>query len=220
MDGHKKTVRQRRVRSLIKALRSTYPDAGMILRYSNHWELLVSVMLSAQCTDKKVNEVTRTLFKKYKTLDDYLTALPKAFEQDIFSTGFYRNKTKNVLAAARAVSSDFGGAVPDSMDSLLLIPGVARKTANVVLGNAFGKVEGIAVDTHVRRFAIRFDLSDSKNSDHIEKDLMEIIPRKDWFSFTYLVIEYGRAVKGLKFADPLVSIFPEAATRWNLAKKI
>ncbi len=200
-----------RVKALLKAIRTHYPDAGMILKYTNNWELLVAVMLSAQCTDKKVNEVTSTLFKKYKTLQDYIDADSKEFEQDIFQTGFYKNKTKNVLAAARVVQEHFGGKIPKTMEEMLTIPGVARKTANVVLGNAYDIVEGIAVDTHVRRFAIRFDLSDYTDPPRIEKDLMEVVPKKDWFAFTYLVIEYGRAVRGPKDSDPLAEIYPPAA---------
>jgi endonuclease-3 len=149
-------------------------------------------MLSAQCTDKKVNEVTKKLFKKYKKLDDYVHARPKEFEKDIFQTGFYRTKTKHILASAKIIEKECGGRIPKTMEEMLRLPGVARKTANVVLGNAHGIVSGIAVDTHVIRLSRRFGLSGEKTPTAIENDLMEIIPRKDWFKITYLLIEYGR----------------------------
>jgi len=218
MTPYKKIERKKRAQNLISALRKSYPKAGMILQYSNNWELLVAVVLSAQCTDKKVNEVTSKLFKKYKILESYVSADPEEFEQDIFQTGFYRNKTKNILAAARAVKEKFNGTVPDTMDELLTIPGVARKTANVVLGNAFNKSEGIAVDTHVRRFSIRFDLSDYTDPMRIERDLMQVIPKAEWYAVTYLVIEYGRAVRSEKPDDPLLAVYPKAAKRWALAR--
>ena len=164
----------------------------MILKHGNSWELLVAVELSAQCTDKKVNEVTAHLFKKYKTLDDYLKAKPREFEKDIFQTGFYKNKTKNILAAAKLVKEKFGGKLPKSISAMLTIPGVGRKTANVVLGNAYGIVEGIAVDTHVGRLARVLGLSRHTDPNKVEQDLMKIVPKKDWFKFTYLLIEYGR----------------------------
>lgn len=185
-------LRKRIVRVIIPRLRTLFPDAGMILNYSNHWELLVAVMLSAQCTDKKVNEVTERLFKKYPTLDDYVHADLREFEQDIFQTGFYRSKAKHVLAAAHIVKERFGGRIPQTLEELITLPGVARKTANVVLGNAYGIVEGIAVDTHVKRISRRLHLTDEENTDKIERDLMAVVPKKDWFSFTYLLIEYGR----------------------------
>ena len=144
--------------AIINILRKTYPKAKIVLNYENNWELLVSVILSAQCTDKKVNEVTTKLFKKYPALDDYVNANPTEFEQDIRQTGFYRNKSKNILAAAKLVKQKFGGKLPRTMAEMLTIPGVARKTANVVLGNAYGIVEGIAVDTHVLRLSQRLRL--------------------------------------------------------------
>ena len=180
------------MKKVLATLKKLFPKAGMMLRHANHWELVVAVQLSAQCTDKKVNEVTAKLFKKYTTLDDYVRAKPKEFEQDIFQTGFYRNKTKNILAAARMVKEKFHGRIPKTMEEMLGIPGVARKTANVVLGNAHGVVEGIAVDTHVRRLSRLFGLTKENDPNKIERDLMQIIPRKDWFFFTYLMIEYGR----------------------------
>lgn len=175
-------------------LKKKYPDARIVLRYSNPWELLVAVVLSAQCTDKKVNEVTEKLFKKYRTLDDYVNADPREFEQMIRPTGFYRAKAKNILASAKIVKEKFGGAVPKTMKEILTLRGVARKSANVILGNAYGVVEGIAVDTHVRRLAQRLGLSRHHDPIKIEKDLMALIPKKDWFRTTYLLIDHGRAV--------------------------
>jgi endonuclease-3 len=187
-----KRARVLRGKLLLKKLKRLIPDAGMMLTFKNEWELLVAVELSAQCTDKKVNEITPALFARYPTLDDYVHADPREFERMIFQSGFYRNKTKNILAAARMVKQVFHGALPKTMKEMLLIPGVARKTANVVLGNAHGVVEGIAVDTHVKRLARVFGLSDEVDPNKIERDLMEIFPKKDWFRATYLLIEYGR----------------------------
>ncbi len=177
---------------IIGKLKKLFPKAKMALKYSNNWELLVSVVLSAQCTDKKVNEVTEKLFKKYKTLDDYINVTQKGFEKDIYSTGFYKNKTKNILAAAKVIKVQYGGEVPRTMEEILTIPGVARKTANVVLGNAYGVVEGIAVDTHVKRLATLWALTDENNPEKIEQDLMRITSKRAWFKLTYLFIEYGR----------------------------
>lgn len=164
-----------------------------MLRYSSRWELLVAVMLSAQCTDKKVNEVTVRLFKKYRRIDDYIRAPLSRLERDIYSTGFYRTKARHIRAAARIIKDQFGGEIPKTMSGLLELPGVARKTANVVLGNAYGIVEGIAVDTHVKRLSRRLGLSNQKNPARIEQELMKLFPKKQWFELTYLLIEYGRA---------------------------
>ncbi len=178
--------------NIYKKLLQMFPDAGMMLRYTNNWELLVAVILSAQCTDKKVNQVTPQLFLRYPKLSDYLTADVEEFEKLIFSTGYYRNKTKLILSAAKKIAYEFHGEVPKTMEQILTIPGVARKTANVVLGNAYGVVEGIAVDTHVKRLSYRLGLSNSVDPKKIENDLMEIFPQKQWFHLTYLLIEYGR----------------------------
>lgn len=186
--------RKKRAARIVKKLQDLFPSAKIVLKYSNNWELLVAVILSSQCTDKKVNEVTKKLFKKYKTLDDYVKADPKEFERDIHSCGFFRNKTKNILAAAKIVKEKFGGEVPHTMEEMLLLPGVARKTANVVLGNAYGVVEGIAVDTHVARLSQKLGLTDHKDPVKIERDLMKLIPNKDWFFLTYGLIEYGRRI--------------------------
>ncbi len=178
--------------SVLRELKTLFPNAGMMLRYMNNWELMVAVQLSAQCTDKKVNQVTPMLFKRYPTLDDYVHADVGEFEQLIYQTGFYRNKTKNILAAARMVKNQFHGNLPKTMEEMLTIPGVARKTANVVLGNAYGVSVGIAVDTHVKRITRLLGLTDKVDPIHIEQDLMELFPKEEWFHVTYFFIEYGR----------------------------
>lgn len=214
-----KEERKKRAKKLVKKLRELFPDPEMALNYSNNWELLVAVILSAQCTDKMVNKVTEKLFKKYETLDDYVNADQKEFEKDIKPTGFYKSKAKNVLAAAKKLKEDFNGSLPKTVEEMTSLPGVGRKTANVVLGNAFGIVEGIAVDTHVKRFAKRFDLTDHDDPQKIEKDLMEILPKRDWFDFTYLAIDYGRNIAPSRkydtTKDPLVKIYPKAAEGWH-----
>lgn len=184
--------RKKRARLILKELDRLVPDADMILNYSNNWELLVAVALSAQCTDKQVNVVTEKLFKKYPTLNHYVLVNPKEFEKDIYSTGFYKNKTKNILAAAQVVKEQFKGKIPRTMKEILTIPSVGRKTANVVLGNAYGIVEGIAVDTHVKRLSRLLGLTNHTDPNKIEKDLMQILPKEEWFSWTYKIIEYGR----------------------------
>jgi len=181
-----------KVEKIIKALRKLFPNPKIALRYSNNRELFVAVVLSAQCTDKKVNEVTEKLFKQYRKLEDYIKAKQKDFEKDIRPTGFYRNKAKNILAAAKELKERFGGKMPKTMAEMLTLPGIGRKSANVILGNAYGVVEGIAVDTHVRRLSKKLGLTKHDDPVKIERDLMEIIPKKDWFKFTYLLIDYGR----------------------------
>lgn len=198
-----------RITVIIQKLKLVYPHAGTQLHYSTPWDLLVAVILSAQCTDVMVNKVTEKLFAKYRTLDDYIQTDISEFEKNIRSTGFYHNKAKNILASAKLIRDKFGGRVPQTMAELLTLPGVARKTANVVLGNAFSIVEGIAVDTHVLRLSQRLRLVDlaniggkklmidyKKDADpvKIERELMAIIPKKDWFVLTYLLIDHGRAV--------------------------
>lgn len=183
---------RRRAEKIIKFLKKLLPNAKIALKYSNPWELFVAVVLSAQCTDKKVNEVTEELFKKYRGLDDYVNARRSEFEKDIRPTGFYRNKAKNILAAAKVVKEKFGGELPRTMAEMLTIPGVGRKSANVILGNAYGVVEGIAVDTHVSRLSRKLGLTNETDPVKIERDLMQIVPKKDWFKFTYLLIDYGR----------------------------
>lgn len=207
-----------RARLISAELKRLFPHSKIALNYGSQWELLVAVTLSAQCTDKKVNEVTHLLFKKYRILDDYVNANPVEFEQDIKPTGFYRNKAKNILTAAKAVQDEFGGRVPKKMTELLSLPGVGRKTANIVQGNAFGIVEGIAVDTHVRRLAIKLGLTANKQPDKIEMDLMQLLPEAQWFDFTYRMIDYGRQICPARRHDcrhhPLTKIFPPAAECW------
>ncbi|MEX0917120.1 MAG: endonuclease III [Candidatus Paceibacterota bacterium] len=223
MEEKKKKERKKRVALLLKELKKLYPNPTIALRYKNNWQLLVAVILSAQCTDIMVNKVTKNLFKKYKTLDEYVHADIEEFQKDIKSTGFYRNKAKNILAAAKKIKKEFGGKLPNTMEEILTIPGVARKTANVVLGNAYGVVDGIAVDTHVRRFAFRFNLTDFHDPVRIERDLMEILPRGEWFLFTYRVIEYGRHIAPARKYDtkndPLVGVYPEAGKIFRVEKK-
>lgn len=180
------------VARIVKVLKKLSPRARITLKYSNNWELFVAVVLSAQCTDKKVNEVTAELFKKYRKLDDYVRVRPRQFEKDIKPTGFYRNKARSILSAAKVVKKKFGGKLPKAMEEMLTIPGIGRKSANVILGNAYGVVEGIAVDTHVKRLAKKLGLTDETDPVKIERDLMQIVPKKDWFKFTYLLIDYGR----------------------------
>lgn len=216
VEGEKE--RKKRTARIVKELKKLFPKAKIVLNYSNNWELLVSVVLSAQCTDVMVNKVTEKLFKKYRTLDDYVKADLKEFEKDIKSTGFYRNKTKNIIAAANFVKERFEGKVPNTMEELLTLPGVARKTANVVLGNAYGIVEGIAVDTHVRRLTQKLGLTDYSDPEKIEQDLMELLPKKEWFHFTYRLIEYGRHICSARRHEckehPLTKIYPPAANIW------
>ena len=173
-------------------LKKLFPQAKIALKFSNNWELYVAVVLSAQCTDKKVNEVTQKLFKKYPRFKDYLKAEKREFEQDIKSTGFYHNKAKSILSGAKFVEDKFSGKLPKTMAQMLTIPGVGRKTANVILGNAYGVVEGIAVDTHVKRLSKRLGLTDEIDPNKIEKDLVAILPKEEWFLFTYRLIDYGR----------------------------
>jgi endonuclease-3 len=185
---------------IVARLKAEYPDARIVLDFGNDWELLVAVILSAQCTDKMVNQVTAKLFKKYRSVEDYAGADPVEFESDIRPTGFFRNKAKHIIGAAQKVLVDFDGEVPASMAGLLTLPGVARKTANVVLGNAHPEAytsdpdAGIAVDTHVNRLSQRLGLATSSDSEKIERELMDMVPRADWFKLTYLLIEHGRAV--------------------------
>lgn len=212
--------RKKRARRIIRKLKELFPQAKIALTYSNPWELLVAVRLSAQCTDKKVNEVTAKLFKKYRTLEDYVSADPKEFEEDIKETGFYKAKGKSILEAAKIVKEKFGGKVPDTMEDLLTLPGIGRKSAVIILGNAYGKKEeGIAVDTHVMRLSQKLGLTDHKDPIKIEQDLMNIVPKKDWFFLTYGLIEYGRRIcparKHKDCADhPLTKIYPLAANIW------
>ncbi len=194
------SARKAQAAEVIARLKREYPAAGIVLNFGNNWELLVAVELSAQCTDKKVNEVTAALFQKYRTVEDYAGAAQEELENDVRPTGFFRNKAKHIIGAAQRVLAVYGGEVPSSMAELLTLPGVARKTANIVLGNAYPRAyaadpdSGIAVDTHVNRLSQRLGLAESSVSDKIERELMAIVPRDDWFRLTYLIIEHGRAV--------------------------
>lgn len=205
-----------------RILRKLYPEAKIALNYGTDFECLVAVQLSAQCTDKRVNEVTKSLFKKYTSVSDYAEAKQAEFEKDIYQCGFFRNKAKNIIAAAKMIKEQFGGVLPQTMEEMLSVPGVARKTANVVLSTLYGIHEGIAVDTHVRRFAIRFDLTDYGDPTRIERDLMEIIPKKDWWGFNHRLVHYGRDYCPARKHDcsehPLTKIYPKAATIWPRAK--
>lgn len=188
-----KTAKER-IKSLLRRLKKEYPEAGCSLRHADPLELLVATILSAQCTDKRVNEVTQTLFREYTTAEDYANADPEVFEEQIRSTGFFRNKTKSILNMAAALVERHGGEVPNSMDELVKLPGVGRKTANVVLGNAFGVDEGVVVDTHVKRICNKLQLTRNQDPEKIERDLMKIVPKKDWTLWPHLLIHHGRAV--------------------------
>ena len=179
---------------VMSALKKLYPSARIALRQENPLQLLVAVMLSAQCTDKRVNMVTPVLFAKYKSAKDFASADLGELEQMVRSTGFFRMKAKHIKEACKIIVKKHKGNVPDTMEWLMELPGVARKTANIVLSNAYGKNDGIAVDTHVKRLAFRLGLSENTNPDKIEKDLMAAIPRSEWNKVTYLLIEHGRAV--------------------------
>lgn len=177
---------------IMRVLTRLFPEPECALNYKKPFELLVAVILSAQCADKKVNEVTKELFKKYRTLDDYLNVSPNEFEKDIYSTGFYRAKAKNILAAAQVIKIDFAGKIPRTIGEMITIPGVGRKTTNVVLGELYGTSEGIAVDTHVIRISRLLGLTRHEDAIKIERDLMEVVPKKDWVRFSHMLILYGR----------------------------
>jgi len=193
-----------RVGQILAGLDRLYPDATCALTHRSAWELVVATILSAQCTDVRVNMVTPGLFEKYPNVQDFAALEPEQLEPDIRSTGFFRNKSKSVVGAARKVVSDFGGVVPQTMDELLTLPGVARKTANVVLGTWFKKNEGVVVDTHVTRISRRLELTKHEEATKIEQDLMAIVPRERWTSFSHQVIWHGRKLcvaRGPKCAD-------------------
>lgn len=183
-----------KILKIIGLLEQEYPKAKIALNYTNPLELLVATMLSAQCTDERVNIVTRILFKKYRRPEDYAEAYLMELEQEIKSTGFYRNKAKNIKKACQILVEKFHSQVPKTMEEMLELPGVARKTANIVLSNAYGVVEGIAVDTHVRRTSKRLGLTENEDADKIEEDLMQIVPKDKWMRITDLLIFLGRNV--------------------------
>ena len=186
--------RQERVKKILATLDKMYPNATCALHHSNAWELLVATILSAQCTDKRVNEVTPGLFKKYPTIRDMANANQAELAQDVRSTGFFNNKAKSLIGAARKILNDFNGEVPRNIDDLLTVPGAARKTANVVLGTAFGIASGVVVDTHVQRISQRLDLTKNSDPKKIEQDLMKIIPTEKWILFSHQIILHGRAL--------------------------
>ena len=183
-----------RAAEIVARLRAAYPDARTSLNFTTPLELLVATMLSAQCTDERVNAVTVRLFQKYRSAADYANAAPEELEQDIKQTGFYHNKAKHIRAAAQMLVERFGGEVPKTMAELTSLPGVARKTANVVLGNAYGIVEGVVVDTHVGRVAKRLGQTASDDPVRVEQDLMALLPQRDWLDYSHLLIYHGRAV--------------------------
>jgi len=190
-----------RTEQILVQLDKAFPDAQCALHYSTPLELLIATILSAQCTDARVNMVTRNLFRKYRSAEDYTRAPLEVLENDIRSTGFYHNKAKNIRGACRMLVGTFHSTVPDTMEELLLLPGVARKTANVVLGVAFHKAYGVVVDTHVFRISRRLDLSDGKTPENVERDLMKILPQNRWISFSHQAILHGR--KFCKARKPL-----------------
>jgi endonuclease-3 len=182
------------VHAIIAELRRLYPEAACTLNYTNPLQLLIATQLSAQCTDERVNMVTEQLFKKYHTVEDFANASQEELEQDIRSTGFYHNKARNIRAACQRIISEYGGEVPRTMSDLLSLAGVARKTANVVLGNAFGVVVGFVVDTHVGRLSRRLGWTKNTDPGKVEQDLMRIIPQQDWLDLSHLLIFHGRAI--------------------------
>ena len=186
--------KRKRARTILRRLEKLYPETRTALDYTNPFELLVATVLSAQSTDKMVNIITQSLFKKYRSPEDFLKAAPGELELDIKASGFFNQKAKSIRGLSQKLVSDFGGEVPSTMEELLTLPGVARKTANVVLGNAFGKNVGIAVDTHVHRLSWRFGFSDHDDPNKVEQDLMKLFPREKWFKVSHLLIDHGRNV--------------------------
>lgn len=184
---------KKRTRDIIRRLKRAYPGAKCSLNYNTPFELLIATILSAQCTDERVNLVTADLFRKYRQPEDYLKVSPRELEKDIQSTGFFRNKTKSIQGTAKVLTEQYAGEVPHTMDQLLELPGVARKTANVVLGNAFHIASGVVVDTHVTRLSHRLDLTQEKTAEKIEQALIPIVPKKDWVIFSHLLIYHGRS---------------------------
>jgi endonuclease-3 len=183
-----------RTKEIIKRLKRAYPDAHCALNHTSAFELLIATILSAQCTDARVNIVTADLFRKYRGPADYLKVAQTELERDIHSTGFFRNKSKNIQAACKRIIDEFNGEVPQTMDEILSLGGVARKTANVVLGNAFGIASGVVVDTHVARLSQRLGLTTNPNAEKIELDLQQLVPKRDWILFPHLMISHGRQI--------------------------
>jgi endonuclease III len=186
--------RRERLEEIFRGLDSMYPEAKCALLHRNPWELLVATILSAQCTDKRVNEVTPGLFAKYPTPQDFAAVQPEVLAQDIRSTGFFNNKAKSIVGAAKKITAEFGGEVPRTIEEMLSIPGAARKTANVVLGTAYGIASGVVVDTHVQRISRRLDLTKHTDPVKIEQDLIKLLPQDRWISFSHQIILHGRAL--------------------------
>ncbi len=200
--------RKKRTFEIIKRLKRSYPDAHCALNHTNAFELLIATILSAQCTDARVNIVTAELFRKYRHPIDFLSVTQQELEKDVHSTGFFRNKAKNIQRACKRIIEEYRGEVPQTMDELLTLGGVARKTANVVLGNAFGMASGVVVDTHVSRLSQRLDLTDNKTPEKIERDLAGLIPKKHWIMFPHWMIYHGRKVCSAR--NPKCGICPLA----------
>ncbi len=194
MAPTKRLTGKARTAEILRILDATYPNVTCALHHKNAWELLVATILSAQCTDKRVNEVTPGLFAKYPTIRDFAAARQEALAADIRSTGFFNNKSKSVIGAAKKILNEFGGEVPKTLEELITVPGAARKTANVVLGTAFGITSGIVVDTHVQRISNRLNLTKNSDPVKIEQDLMKIIPRDHWILFAHQLIHFGRNI--------------------------
>jgi len=225
MTPYKKKIRKERINKMLKIFRKKYPDPISDLLYETDFEFLVAVILSAQCTDKRVNIVTRKLFKKYPTIKSFANAKQSEMEQDIFSTGFYRNKAKNVIAAAKMVLKKWNGELPRTLDELKMIPGAGHKTACVVLSNLYGIYEGIAIDTHAIRIARKFDLVDAPYTPvSIERDLMELVPQSEWGNMNHYLVLYGRynaPAHAKEVYDELTAIYPKASFKLApLEKKI
>ena len=221
MKGGKEIERKSRARKIVAYLKKAYPNPKTELNYKTPFQLLAAVMLSAQTTDKQVNKVTATLFKRYKTPHDFARANPKIFEKEISSVSFFRNKAKAIIGSAKKIEKEFGGKIPKTVPELITLPGVAYKTANVVLGELYEIWEGIPTDTHVKRFAKRFDLTDQEDLTKISKDLEALVPKKDWKYTNNGLVLYGRYVCPARPHDcllhPLTKIWPEAAKRWPKA---
>lgn len=222
MADKKFQERKQRSAKIVRYLKKTYPKPKSELLCKTPFQFVVAVILSAQCTDKAVNKTTETLFKKYKTAKDFASAKPATFQKEISSIPFFRNKTKSIIGAAKAVEKNFRGKVPKTAKELQTLPGVAYKTAHVILGELFDVWEGIPTDTHVRRFALRFDLSNNTDLTKISKDLEALVPKKDWKYVNNGLVLYGRYVCPARKHEceghPLTKLWPEAAKRWPKAK--
>jgi endonuclease-3 len=223
MTIRKEKDRRERARRIVAYLKKAYPEPKTELNFKTPFQLVVAVMLSAQTTDKQVNKVTTTLFKKYKTPKDFLFLSSQELENRISSVSFYRNKAKHIIGAAKKVEEDFGGKIPKTVPELVTLPGVAYKTANVVLGELYQIWEGIPTDTHVKRFAKRFDLTDEEDLTKISKDLERLVPKKDWKYVNNGLVLHGRYICPARphsdcVTHPLTKLWPEAANRWPKAR--